>query len=67
MKIKYKGLKLKKLKVKGLKCKLNLFSIEIRGQNCKNRNLCTEFIELYTANPEIESRRTEVKLSHSIN
>ena len=62
MKIKYKGLKLKKLKVKGLKCKLHLLSIEIRGQNCKNRNFCTELIELYTANPEIESSRTEVTL-----
>ena len=62
MKIKYKGLKLKKFKVKGLKYKLHLYSIEIRGQNYKNRNLCTELIELYTANPEIESSRTEVKL-----
>ena len=58
---------MKKFKVKGLKCKLHLSSIRIRGQNCKNRKFCTELIDWHTLNPEIESIRTVVKLWHSIN
>ena len=35
--------------------------------NCKNHNLCTEYIKVFKPNPEIKRKRTEVKPKYIIN